>query len=150
MPQAQRGKIKRVGVLTLGLIGFGNISRLVTKRMQGFGCEIIAYDPYIKQEFADQFNVKMVSLDELYAKADIISVHALLNAQTQGMIGKDAFEKMAAKKPIFVNCARGGLIDEDALLDAIKTGKYQLQGLMFSYRNIPILRLHRLQNSATT
>lgn len=127
--QSQRGKIKRVCVQTLGLMGFGNIARLVAKRMQGFGCEIIAYDPYIKQEFADQFNVKMVSLDELYAKSDIISVHVLLNAQTQGMIGKEAFEKMAAKKPIFVNCARGGLIDEDALLDAIKTGKIAAAGL---------------------
>ena len=127
--QSQRGKIKRVCVQTLGLMGFGNIARLVAKRMQGFGCEIIAYDPYIKQDFADQFNVKMVSLDELYEKADIISVHALLNAQTEGMIGKEAFEKMSAKKPIFVNCARGGLIDEDALLDAIKTEKISAAGL---------------------
>ncbi|MEL7569590.1 MAG: C-terminal binding protein [Eubacteriaceae bacterium] len=128
-PQSQRGKIKRVCVQTLGLIGFGNIARLVAKRMQGFGCEIIAYDPYIKQDFADQFNVKMVSIDELYEKSDIISVHALLNPQTEGMIGKEAFKKMAAKKPIFVNCARGGLIDEDALLDAIKTEKISAVGL---------------------
>jgi len=128
-PQAQRGNIKRLGTLTLGLIGFGNIARLVTKRMQSFGCTVIAYDPYIKQDFADQYGVKMVSLDEIYENADIISVHALLNAETKNLINNVAFEKMAAKKPIFVNCARGGLIDEDALLDAILTGKISAAGL---------------------
>ena len=129
MPSTQKGKIRRVNTQTLGLIGFGNIARLVAKRMQAFGCTVIAYDPYIKQDFADQFNVKLVSLDEIYENADFISVHALLNAETEKLINKDAFEKMSVKKPIFVNCARGGLIDEDAMLDAIQTGKISSAGL---------------------
>jgi D-3-phosphoglycerate dehydrogenase len=128
-PQAQRGKVKRLSTQTFGLIGFGNIARRVAKRMQANGCSVIAYDPYIKQDFADQFNTKMVSLDEIYEKANIISVHALLNKETEGMIDKKAFEKMGKSKPIFVNCARGGLIDEDALYDAIVTEKVSAVGL---------------------
>lgn len=128
-PQAERGKIKRLNTQLFGLIGFGNIARRVAKRMQANGCSVIAYDPYIKQEFADQFNTKMVTLDEIYEKANIISVHALLNKETEKMINRDAFEKMAANKPIFVNCARGGLIDEEALYDAIVTGKISAAGL---------------------
>jgi len=125
----QKGKIKRLNKQTFGLVGFGNIARRVAKRMQATGCEVIAYDPYIKQDFADQFGVKMVELNEIYERSDMISLHVPLNPDTEKMINKAAFDKMAAKKPIFVNCGRGGLVDEDALYDAIVQGKISGAGL---------------------
>jgi D-3-phosphoglycerate dehydrogenase len=126
---AQKGNIKRMCTQTFGLVGFGNIARRVAKRMQGFGCTVIAYDPYIKQDFADQFGVEMVELDEIYKRSDMISLHVPLNPSTEKMINAQAFDKMAAKKPIFVNCGRGGLVDEDALLEAIEKGKISSAGL---------------------
>ncbi len=126
---AEKGNIKRMNTQTVGLVGFGNIARRVAARMQACGCKVIAYDPYIKQEFADQFNVQLVTLDEIYEQSDMISLHALLNKETEKLINKEAFEKMAAKKPYLVNCGRGGLIDEDALLDALQTGKLMGAGL---------------------
>jgi len=125
----QKGKVKRMCTQTFGLVGFGNIARRLAKRMQGFGCEVIAYDPYIKQDFADQFGVKMVELDEIYKRADMISLHVPLNPETDKMINKAAFDKMAAKKPIFINCGRGGLVDEDALYEAITQGKISAAGI---------------------
>jgi D-3-phosphoglycerate dehydrogenase len=125
----QVGKIKRLSEQTFGLVGFGNIARRVAKRMQACGCTVIAYDPYIKQDFADQFGVKMVELDEIYKNADMISLHVPLNPETDKMINAQAFDKMAAKKPIFVNCGRGGLVDEDALYNAITEGKIAAAGL---------------------
>ncbi|NMC57095.1 MAG: C-terminal binding protein, partial [Eubacteriaceae bacterium] len=107
----------------------GNIARRVAKRMQATGCKVIAYDPFIKQDFADQFGVEMVEIDEIYKQSDMISLHVPLNSDTEKMINKAAFEKMAAKKPIFVNCGRGGLVDEDALYDALTTGKIAGAGL---------------------
>jgi D-3-phosphoglycerate dehydrogenase len=126
---AQKGNIKRMSEQTFALVGLGNIARRVAKRMKSCGCTVIAYDPYIKQDFADQFGVEMVGMDEIYKRADMISLHVPLNAETEKMINKEAFEKMAAKKPIFVNCGRGGLVDEDALYDAIVTGKIAAAGL---------------------
>ncbi len=126
---AEKGNIKRMNTQTVGLVGFGNIARRVAARMQACGCKVIAYDPYIKQEFADQFNVQLVTLDEIYEQSDMISLHALLNKETEKLINKEAFEKMAAKKPYLVNCGRGGLIDEEALLDALQTGKLMGAGL---------------------
>jgi D-3-phosphoglycerate dehydrogenase len=125
----EKGNIKRMNTQTVGLVGFGNIARRVAARMQACGCKVIAYDPYVKQEFADQFNVQLVTLDEIYEQSDMISLHALLNKETEKLVNREAFEKMAAKKPYLVNCGRGGLIDEDALLEALQTGKLMGAGL---------------------
>jgi D-3-phosphoglycerate dehydrogenase len=126
---AQKGKIRRLSTQIVGLIGFGNIARGVAKRMQGFGCEIIAYDPYISQEVADQYNVKMVELEQLYQQADIVSLHLPLMESTKGMIDAKAFASMAVKKPIFINCSRGGLVDEAALIEALQSEKIRAAGL---------------------
>ncbi len=125
----EKGNIKRMNTQTVGLVGFGNIARRVAARMQACGCKVIAYDPYVKQEFADQFNVQLVTLDEIYEQSDMISLHALLNKETEKLVNREAFEKMAAKKPYLVNCGRGGLIDEEALLEALQTGKLMGAGL---------------------
>jgi D-3-phosphoglycerate dehydrogenase len=107
-----------IGGKTLGLIGVGNIGREVAKRAAALGMTVIAYDPYVK-EIA---GVKLVSLDELLAQADYISLHLPKTKESANMIGKDQFAKMKNGVRI-INCARGGIIDENALYEALTSGK---------------------------
>ena len=106
---------------TLGIVGIGNIGSVVADRAQGLKMKVIAFDPYISAEAAARLGIELVSLDELYARADFVSVHTPLTPETRGLVGKDAFAKM--KKGVRVlNCARGGIVDEQALADAIRSG----------------------------
>ncbi|MCX5782494.1 MAG: phosphoglycerate dehydrogenase [Elusimicrobia bacterium] len=106
---------------TLGLIGLGRIGREVAIRMIAFGMKIIAYDPFASKEFSQGLGVELKTLDEVYAQSDYISIHSPLNETTKNMINAEALKKM--KKGIrIINCARGGIIDEKALADAIKDG----------------------------
>jgi D-3-phosphoglycerate dehydrogenase len=106
---------------TLGLVGFGRIGKEVAHRMLAFGMRVIAYDPFASKEFAHSSGIELKTLDEIYAEADYLSVHSPLNDTTRNMINADAIKKM--KKGIrIVNCARGGIIDEQALAAAIKEG----------------------------
>ena len=107
-----------VGGKTLGLVGIGNIGKEVARRANALGMTVVAYDPYVKQ--AD--GVKLVTLDELLASADYISLHLPKTKESAGMIGKDQFAKMKNGVRI-VNCARGGIIDEAALYEALTSGK---------------------------
>ena len=107
---------------TLGVIGFGYIGRLVARRAQAFGMEIIGYDPYIKEEMATAMGAKLVSLDELLASADIITLHSIVTQETTNMINADTIAKMKDGVRI-VNVARGKLIDEQALADSITSSK---------------------------
>ena len=106
---------------TLGIIGLGRIGRVVASRARAFGMNIIAYDPFIAPEQARDLDIRVVSLDEVFAHADFLTVHTPLTAETRGIIGKEAFGKMRNGVRI-INCARGGLIDEHALYQAIKSG----------------------------
>ena len=105
----------------LGIIGFGRIGRQVAARAQAFGMEVVAYDPYISEEVALDMKVRVVTLEELLQTADIITVHTTLTPETRGMIGR---EEIAMMKPgvRLVNCARGGIIDETALYEALRSG----------------------------
>ena len=107
-----------LGGKTLGLIGIGNIGKEVAKRAAALGMTVVAYDPYVK----DAEVVKLVSLDELLAQADYISLHLPKTKESAGMIGKAQFEKMKTGVRI-INCARGGIIDEAALYEALTNGK---------------------------
>jgi len=107
-----------LGGKTLGLIGIGNIGKEVAKRAAALGMRVIAYDPYV-QEAA---GVELVSLDELLAQADYISLHLPKTKESAGMIGQAQFEKMKTGVRI-INCARGGIIDEVALYEALTNGK---------------------------
>lgn len=107
-----------LGGKTLGLIGLGNIGKEVAKRAAALGMTVIAYDPYV-QEVA---GVKMVTLDELLAQADYISLHLPQTKESADMIGAAEFAKMKDGVRI-VNCARGGIINETALYDALTSGK---------------------------
>ncbi len=107
---------------TLGVLGLGRIGTEVAKRAQGFGLRVIAYDPFLRAEKAKQIGVEMVGFDELLSRSDFLTLHMPLSAENKYMIGREAFSKI--KKGIrIVNCARGGLLDETALLKAIESGR---------------------------
>lgn len=104
--------------LTVGLVGFGDIARRVCKKLSGFGCPIIAYDPYANPELAKQMGVELVPLDELMKHSDVISVHARLTKDNDNLIGKKEIALMK-DTALFVNTARAGLVDEEALTEAL-------------------------------
>lgn len=115
-------KKKFVGVelngKTLGVVGLGRIGKHVARIAKGYGMTILAFDPFVSAEQVKEIGIEVASLDEVFAKADFITVHTPLTDDTRGIIGKDAFKKM--KKGVrLINCARGGLIDEEALLEAL-------------------------------
>ncbi|MFB2581196.1 phosphoglycerate dehydrogenase [Herbiconiux sp. P15] len=103
---------------TVGIIGLGRIGALITARLQAFGVNVIAYDPYVTSARAQQLGVTLVTLDELLAQSDFITIHMPKTPETTGMISD---EQLALMKPTayIVNVARGGLIDEDALYRAL-------------------------------
>lgn len=105
--------------LTVGIVGFGIIGKKVAERLKPFGSKVIAYDPFVSQEAADEYGVKMVELNELMKESDIVTVHARMMEVTRNMIGKDQISLMKPNA-LFVNTARAGLVDEDALVDALK------------------------------
>ncbi len=107
-----------LGGKTLGLIGIGNIGKEVAKRATAMGMNVIVYDPYVN----DVTGVKFVSLDDLLTQADYISLHLPKTKESANMIDKPQFDKMKAGVRI-VNCARGGIINEAALYEALTTGK---------------------------
>lgn len=113
---------------TVGVVGLGRIGQLVAARLAAFGTHIVAYDPYVSSARAAQIGIELVSLDELLSRADFISVHLPKTKETAGLLGK---ENLAKTKPgvIIVNAARGGLIDEQALADAITSGHVRGAGL---------------------
>ena len=115
-------------MLRVGLIGFGLIAREVAKRVQACGSEVLAYDPYCPDTTFAACGVHRAALDEVLRESDIISIHVRLDASTQGMIGRAEFEKMKPNA-IFINTARAGLVDEDALVWALESKKIRGAGL---------------------
>ena len=113
---------------TVGLIGFGNIPRLMTPKAQAFGFNVIASDPYAPKELFEKHGVESVSMDELYERSDFISVHAPLLPETKGLVNKDAFKKMK-DTAIIVNTARGPLINEKDLIEALDKNEIGGAGL---------------------
>ncbi|WP_170467801.1 phosphoglycerate dehydrogenase [Ruegeria arenilitoris] len=106
---------------TLGVIGAGNIGGIVCERALGLKMKVIAYDPYLGEEKAAQMGVEKVELDELLARADFITLHVPLTDQTRNILSR---ENLAKTKPgvRIVNCARGGLVDEEALSEMLQSG----------------------------
>ena len=114
---------------TLGVIGYGRIGRRVVKAARGLEMETIACDPYIEAaSLSPEQAVELVTLDELFARADVVSVHCPLTEETRGLMNAEAF---AAMRPgvAFVNTARGGIVDQDALVDALDRGHVAFAGL---------------------
>src|SRR5438034_10663181 len=106
---------------TLGIIGLGRIGRAVAVRARAFGMRIVAHDPFIAPDQARDLEIESASMDDVFSRADFLTVHTPLTSETRGLIGAKAFAKMRRGVRI-INCARGGLVDEAALYDAIKFG----------------------------
>src|SRR5438876_11193029 len=106
---------------TLGVIGLGRIGRAVAARARAFGMKIVAHDPFIAPDQARDLEIESATLDKVFARADFLTVHTPLTAETRGIVGREAFKKMKQGVRV-INCARGGLIDEAALYEAIKSG----------------------------
>ena len=107
---------------TLGIIGFGRIGMEVGKRAAAFGMNVVVYDPNVKEHELVESNAEPVSLQDLFAWSDFISLHLPLNVQTRDLLGPMAFSQMKDSVRI-ISTARGGIIDEEALLSALKSGK---------------------------
>jgi D-3-phosphoglycerate dehydrogenase len=106
---------------TLGVIGLGNIGRIVAQRARGLGMKVVAYDPFLSADAAAKLEVELLDLDSLLARSDALSVHVPRTADTAGLLGRAAFAK-ARPGVLVVNAARGGIVDEDALLEALESG----------------------------
>ncbi len=135
---------------TVGIIGLGRIGVLVAQRLSAFGMKVIAYDPYVQAGRAAQMGVRLVTLEELLAEADFASVHLPKTPETLGLIGDD---ELAKAKPnlVLVNAARGGIVDEQALFNALKEGRIAAAGLdVFAKEPCTDSPLFELENVVAT
>lgn len=107
---------------TLGIIGLGKVGRIVAERALGFRMKVIAHDPFVPTESAARLGVEVVSLDEIYERSDFITVHTPMTNETRGLINSNTFAKMKTGVRI-INCARGGIVDEEDLIQALQEGK---------------------------
>jgi D-3-phosphoglycerate dehydrogenase len=107
---------------TLGIIGLGRIGRAVATRAAALGMKIVAHDPFVGSEAGRDCEVETTGLDEVFSRADFLTIHTPLTPETRGLVNREAFEKMKQGARV-INCARGGLVDEGALYDAITSGK---------------------------
>jgi D-3-phosphoglycerate dehydrogenase / 2-oxoglutarate reductase len=107
---------------TLGVVGVGKIGREVIRRMQSFGMQVLGYDPMISSEVADRLGIEKVGMDEIFEQSDFITFHAPLTEQTRGLLNRQTLSR-CKNGVCIVNCARGGIIDEAALLEALESGR---------------------------
>ncbi len=106
---------------TVGIIGCGRIGQALAARCQAFGMDAIGYDPYLPKEIAEKAGIELMEMDDIYKRADFISLHVALTDSTRHMVSKEQFEKMK-DTAFIINCARGGVVDEEALYHALKDG----------------------------
>jgi len=126
----KRSKYSGVELLDkkVGVVGFGRIGQLVAERLKGFGVEILAYDPYVSAQRAGQLGAQLVTLDELLEQSDFITIHLPKSPETLGLIGKEALTKVKPTVRI-INAARGGIVDEEALAEALREGRVAGAGI---------------------
>jgi D-3-phosphoglycerate dehydrogenase / 2-oxoglutarate reductase len=117
-----RGRVYRIAGCTMGIVGLGHVGRQVAPRAQGMKLTVQTYDPYLDPKIAENLGVKMVSFDELVKTSDFVSLHAPLTKQTRKMFGAARFKAMK-NTAYLINCARGGLVDTEALYDALVAGE---------------------------
>jgi D-3-phosphoglycerate dehydrogenase / 2-oxoglutarate reductase len=126
--QAGLGSVPKINGKTLGLVAFGNIAKAVARRAKGFGLNVIAHDPFVKPEAMEELGVEPASIERLFQESDFISAHVPHSKATHHLIGKRLFDLM---KPtaIFINTGRGKVVDEEALIEALRAGKLAGAGL---------------------
>ncbi len=120
--------IGRLQELTVGLVGFGRIPRRFATMTVGFGWNAVGHDPYLPENVLKSAGVTPVGFEELLSRSDVVSIHAPLTDETEGLFDADAFATMK-ETAILVNTARGGLVDERALADALESGEISAAGL---------------------
>lgn len=108
----------------IGLVGSGNVARRLIHLLKPFDVEIMVYDPYLSETEATSLGIRKVSLEEVLSKSDIISLHAAATPETHHMIGKRELE-MIQDGAVFINCARGALVDEEALISELRKGRFR-------------------------
>ena len=126
-------RLERLAGKKLGLVGFGHIARAVAKRAKAFELMVYAYDPYVTQEIMQAEGVKPLSLPELVRTCDIVSLHTPLTKETRHMIGEKEL-RMMKRNALLINTARGAVVDEDALLRALKEERIAGAGLDVFYK----------------
>ena len=135
---------------TLGIIGAGHIGRIVADRAKGLKMKVIVYDPYLQEEVLEKLEIEPVSFDELLSRADIITIHTPRTEETTNMINEKALGRMK-KGAMLVNCARGGIVNEDDLYDALKSGHLAGAALdVFSKEPPGMIKLMELDNFICT
>ncbi len=135
---------------TVGIIGCGRIGQALAQRCQAFGMKTIGFDPYLPREVADKAGIELMELDDIYRISDFISLHVALTDETKHMISKRELEMMK-DSAIVVNCARGGVVDEEALYNALKEGKIAGAALDVFETEPPVdLKLVELDNVTLT
>ena len=107
---------------TVGVVGFGNVGRKVTRRLDGFGCELLVHDPYVDDDAVEEVGATPAALDDLLEASDIVTLHVRLSEETRNLLGSEAFQRMKPSS-FLVNTARGGLVDEAALVGALDAGE---------------------------
>lgn len=128
----------RVMGATLGIVGLGRIGRAVATRARGLGMRVISVDPFANEEFAEQWQIDLVSLDDLLAQSDYVTLHSPSSPETFHMINSTSLAKMKAGS-VLINTARGSLVDEPALIDALKSGHLRAAGLdVFEVEPLPM------------
>ncbi len=137
--------IHRFNAETVGLAGFGQIARLVAKNLSGFNVHILAADPFIDQSIGDQYGVTMVDMKTLFRECDYISLHVPLVNGTEHLIGKELFDEIPDHL-VFINSARGGVVVEQEMIDAIDSGKISYAYLDVLTDEYPDLNTHPLAN----
>lgn len=161
IPQANRalraGKWERrrfmgrqISGKTLGIVGLGKIGSQVARRARGLGMKIMAYDPYVAPEYAASVSVQLGSLAEVLMEADFVTIHTALTDETRGLIGA---QQLSLMKPgaIIINCARGGIVDEPALREALQNGTIRGAALdVFAGGSEPAPELIALDNLIAT
>lgn len=144
-------RLHRISDSVLGVVALGHIGRRVTKIMQSMGVKVIGFDPFLSDEAFKELNVQKVdTLEELFAQADMITLHTPLTPKTAGMVNKDLLNRMK-DTAILVNTSRGGIINEDDLYDALKEGKLAAAGLdVIADERTCETKLYELDNALIT
>lgn len=135
--------IRRLGGRSLGLVGFGRIGQAVARRARGFGLEILAADPRVDADTVRHHGAEPVAFEALLARADIVSLHCNLDGTNRGLMNRAAFAKMA-RRPRLINVARGGLVVEADLLEALEAGQVAGAALDVLAEDSPDLGHHPL------
>lgn len=134
----QRIPRPRVMGSTLGIVGLGWIGRAVAFRAVGLGMQVIACDPYPPQEFLEQWPVELTDFDDLLARSDYLSLHCFMSEENHHLMNAETFARMKPRS-VLINTARGGLVDERALYDALKSGHLRGAGLdVFEVEPLPL------------